>query len=172
MIWFVLVMKNNHCNKKYHIYRICWCWLLLLNFGPHVLEMVYTRFEQECRSLAHVRQKIDKSGGKRNIYIFFNPVWAVFCSLYPSPLLPKLSGFLRLIRSLHNAKFIPFFMWSLKLKKSLRICTKKNGSAAVAIFWFQLRLWFWLSFVRYLTILGISCHSLHVEKLTYTFIRS
>jgi hypothetical protein len=27
---------------------------------------------------------------------------------YPSPLLPKSSGFLRLIRSLHNAKFIPF----------------------------------------------------------------
>jgi hypothetical protein len=41
--------------------------------------------------------------------IFFrNPVWAVFCSLYPSPLLPKSSGFLRLIRSLHNAKFISF----------------------------------------------------------------
>jgi hypothetical protein len=46
--------------------------MLLLNFGPHVLKMVYTRFEQECRSLAHVRQKIDKSGGERNI--FLNPV--------------------------------------------------------------------------------------------------
>jgi len=40
--------------------------------------------------------------------IFFrNPVLAVFYFLYPSPLLPKSSGFLRLIRSLHNAKFIP-----------------------------------------------------------------
>jgi hypothetical protein len=37
-----------------------------------MLEMVYTGFEQECRSLAHVRQKIDKSGGERNI--FLNPV--------------------------------------------------------------------------------------------------
>jgi len=67
--------------------------------------------------------------------IFFrNPVWAVFCSLYPSPLLPKSSGFLRLIRSLHNAKFIPFFIRSSRLKKSLRICIKKNDFAVVAIF--------------------------------------
>jgi hypothetical protein len=26
------------------------------------------------------------------------------------------------------------FIWSLRLNKSLRICTKKNGSAVIAIF--------------------------------------
>ena len=75
-----------------------------------MLEMVYTRFEQECRSLAHVRQKIDKSGGKRNIYIFLT-LFELFSALfYPSPLLPKSLGFLRLIRSLYNAKFILFYL--------------------------------------------------------------
>jgi len=34
---------------------------------------------------------------------------------------------------------------------------------------FQLRLWFWLGFIRYLTILAIFCHSWQFEKLTYTF---
>jgi hypothetical protein len=39
---------------------------------------------------------------------FFRTLFELFSALFIlSPLLPKLSGFLRLIRSLHNAKFIP-----------------------------------------------------------------
>jgi hypothetical protein len=39
---------------------------------------------------------------------FFLTLFELFSALFIlSPLLPKLSGFLRLIRSLHNAKFIP-----------------------------------------------------------------
>ena len=46
---------------------------------------------------------------QKEIYFFESLVRAVFYfCFYPSPLLPKSSGFLRLIRSLHNAKFIPF----------------------------------------------------------------
>jgi len=42
--------------------------------------------------------------------IFLKTLFEMFSALfYPSPLLPKSSGFLRLIRSLHNAKFIPFY---------------------------------------------------------------
>jgi len=62
-------------------------------------------FWTKCRSLAHVCWRIDKSR-ERNIF-FRNLVWVVLCSLYPSPLLPKSSGFLRLTRGLHNAKFVP-----------------------------------------------------------------
>jgi hypothetical protein len=136
---------------------------------PRAGDGVYL-FWTKCRSLAHICQKIDKST-ERNILFFLNLVWAVFCSFYPSPLLPKSSGSLRLIRSLHNAKLVLFFIWSLRLNKSLRICTKK-WFCCCRNFLFQLRLWFWPSFVRYLTILGIFYNSLHVEKLMYTFIRS
>jgi hypothetical protein len=45
---------------------------------PRVGDGVYL-FWTECRSLAHIRQKIDKST-ERNILFFWNLVWAVFCS--------------------------------------------------------------------------------------------
>jgi hypothetical protein len=42
---------------------------------------------------------------------FSKTLFELFSALfYPSPLLPKSPGFLRLIRSLYNAKFIPFYL--------------------------------------------------------------
>jgi len=48
---------------------------------------------------------------EKEIYIYFLTLFELFSALfYPSPLLPKSLGFLRLIRSLYNAKFIPFYL--------------------------------------------------------------
>jgi len=42
---------------------------------------------------------------------FFEPCLSCFLLFFILPLLlPKSSGFLRLIRSLHNAKFVPFYL--------------------------------------------------------------
>ena len=75
---------------------------------PRARDNVYL-FRTKCKSVAHICWKIDKKWREKYLFIYFfrNPVWAVFCSLYPSPLLPKSSGFLRLTRGLHNAKFVP-----------------------------------------------------------------
>jgi hypothetical protein len=44
---------------------------------------------------------------ERNFF-FSKPCLSCFMLFFnPSPLLPKSSGFLRSIRSLHNAKFVP-----------------------------------------------------------------
>jgi hypothetical protein len=50
---------------------------------PRAGDGVYL-FWTECRSLAHIRQKIDKST-KINM-LFFNLVWAVFCFFFILPL--------------------------------------------------------------------------------------
>ena len=79
---------------------IYWRLDFMISCGFFFVVIVVTRFLTPC--LLEDWQKQMKE-------IFFrNLVWTVFCSLYPSHLLPKPSGFLRLIRSLHNAKFIPF----------------------------------------------------------------
>jgi hypothetical protein len=49
---------------------------------PRAGDGVYL-FWTECRSLAHIRQKIDKST-ERNNFVFWNLVWAVFYSFFLS----------------------------------------------------------------------------------------
>ena len=99
--WVLLCTKPRYHRSHSHRHKSS---VVTYFWTPRVGDGVYL-FWTECRSLTHVCWKIDKNR-ERNIF-FRNPVWAVFCSLYPSPLLPKSSGFLRLISSLHNAKFVP-----------------------------------------------------------------
>jgi len=136
---------------------------------PRAGDGVYI-FWTECRSLAHIRQKIDKST-KINM-LFFNLVWAVFCSFFILPLCcQNRQVFLDWSEVFIMPNSFLFYLVFKVEKKSLRICVKKMV-LLLSQFLFQLRLWFWLGFVRYLTILGIFCHSWYVKKLTYTFIRS
>jgi len=93
-------LLRKHCKEGASVVTHFWT--------PRARDNVYL-FRTKCKSVAHICWKIDKNR-ERNIYLFIyfrNPVWAVFCSLYPSPLLPKSSGFLRMTRGLHNAKFVP-----------------------------------------------------------------
>jgi len=123
---------------------------------PRVEDDVYP-FWTKYRSVAHVWWKINKGRGERNI--FFEPCLSCFLLFWSSPFAAKSVRFLRLIRSLH-------------INPSKFAFNKKSWFCYCCNFLFQLRLWFWLGFVRYLTILAIFCHSWHVEKLTYTFIGS
>jgi hypothetical protein len=50
---------------------------------PHAGDGVYP-FLTECRSVAHVCWKIDKSGGERNI--FFQTLFELFSTLFILPL--------------------------------------------------------------------------------------
>ena len=109
---------------------------------------------QECSSCL-----LENWQKRRRKKYFFEPSLSCFLLFLSSPFAAKSVMFLKLIRSLH-------------INPSEFAFKKKTDSASVAIFLFQLRLWFWLGFVRYLTILAIFCHSWHVEELTYTFIGS
>jgi len=110
---------------------------VILHFilGSHLILYVVTQFWTpragdgvylfwtECRSLAHICQKIDKST-ERNI-LFFETLFELFSALFILPLyyqnhqvLLGWSGVFIMLNSF-------FFIWSLRLNKSLRICTKK-----------------------------------------------
>jgi hypothetical protein len=89
---------------------------------PRAGDGVYL-FWTECRSLAHIRQKIDKSTEK-NI-LFYETLFELFSALFILPLYYQnhqvflgWSGVFIMLNSF-------FFIWSLRLNKSLRICTKK-----------------------------------------------
>jgi hypothetical protein len=97
-------LLRKHCKEGASVVTHFWT--------PHARDNVYL-FRTKCKSVAHICWKFDKNG-ERNIYLFilffsfFETLFELFsASLYPSPLLPKSSGFLRLTRGLHNAKFIP-----------------------------------------------------------------
>jgi hypothetical protein len=97
-------LLRKHCKEGASVVTHFWT--------PRARDNVYL-FRTKCKSVAHIAGKLTKMEREIFIYLFIylffsrNPVWAVFCSLYPSPLLPKSSGFLRLTRGLHNAKFFP-----------------------------------------------------------------
>ena len=116
---FYYLFKNWVMSGNYQNYRVYWLTKRLIRYGVIHMELldwlakkevsgVVTHFWTlragdgvylfwtKCRSVAHVFRKIDKSGGERNI--FSNPVWGVFYSFYPPPLLPKSSGFLDWLR--------------------------------------------------------------------------
>jgi hypothetical protein len=90
---------NSFMKSSWHAFPVVICFwqqysdgvLLLLNFGPHVLETVYTSFEQ-CRSLAHIRQKIDKST-ERNILFFLKPYLSCFLLFLSFPFTTKIIRF-------------------------------------------------------------------------------
>jgi len=87
---------------------------------PRAEDGVYL-FWTECRSLAHIHQK----DWQRHIKKYFETLFELFSALFILPLYYQnhqvflgWSGVFIMLNSF-------FFIWSLRLNKSLRICTKK-----------------------------------------------
>jgi len=117
---------------------------------------------------SHVCWKIDKSRWKK---YFFETLFELFSVLFILPLCCQNHQiFLDWSEVFIMPNSFPFYL-VFKVEKIPQICIKK-WLYCCRNFLFQLRLWFWLDFVRYLTILGIFSHSWYVKKLMYTFIRS
>jgi hypothetical protein len=69
-----------------------------------VLKMVYTSFKPSVGVQLMFAGKLTKAEKKE---MFFEPCLSCFLLSLASPFAAKIVRFLRLIRSLHNVKFIP-----------------------------------------------------------------
>jgi hypothetical protein len=98
-----------------------------------------------------------------------------FCFIYSLPWLLNFFRILKLIRSSLCYLTPSFFIWSLSLIKSFKICVE-NGlccchNSIIIPTLLQLRFCFWLGFLLYPTIPPVFFHSWHVGGLIFTFFR-